>query len=458
MMQLTLQTNSSIRQLPFCVNITQASTLGNSDRGYKGAYMGTGTLEAESPVPFSAQEADALSRGVGTESPHSCYKDLLAKPATATKSACGAWAVVADCSSGKHHFAKKLVCGKEWCEVCGQDQSAAHKRRQARILPKLQQVSVLGYFVIEWPDIYRHIGERGFNPDLDGGEYIAGWCYSKADLRDTTNTIVNVLAGKRCGRRGRVGGYFKRGLCRWHWYGDELPGKWNPHLNVLVDGGHLELELLETIKSTLRSALACPGLIVHYSYFDKPGQMVQKARYLTRPTFQNYDWNPYMANELWNFRNMRWWGNWKGEPVWELSEAEKEGEDVAGLRAVSKLQEGICPDCGEPLKVLRTRHDKKGNEVEVRWSRPVDGFYLDIWQATEIAGSGYYRIPHREWRGYSFSPGELLRLERLEMIHRAGVKAVADRAKTEARVEAKYRANLYSDLCGNAIQEGGDER
>jgi len=336
------------------------------------------------------------------------YRDLLANPATPKELVCGTRAVVAECSSGQHHFAKKLLCGREWCEVCGENNSAAHKRRQARLLPKLQQVRQLGYFVIEFPIAYRRVGKRGCNPDLDGGEYVTGWCYSKSDLQDTTKTIVDVLAGKRCGRRGRVGGYFGRGLGRWHWFGEKMPGKYNPHFNVLVDGRHLELELLENIKAELRAALNCPELIVHYSYFDKPGQIVQKARYVTRATFKNYRWDEYMASELWNFRNTRWWGNWKGEQAWALTEAEAEGEDVSGLEAVSSLQSGICPDCGQPLKVVYHSH-KTGKPV--LWTRPVDSKYLDLWEAEEIAGTGYYRIPHKEWQGYSFSPVELLRAE-----------------------------------------------
>ena len=48
------------------------------------------------------------------------------------------------------------------------------------------------------------------------------------------------------GRRGRVGGYFKRGVLRWHWFGDKVPGKWNPHANVVVDSGYIENEQLNT--------------------------------------------------------------------------------------------------------------------------------------------------------------------------------------------------------------------
>ena len=345
------------------------------------------------------------------------YKDYYANPATPEKPACGKWAVLAQCSSGKHHFAKKILCGKEWCPVCGENGSAVHKRRQARLLPKVQQLSQLGYWVIEWPEVYRHIGRRGLHSDPDD---VVGWCYNKKDLRDTTTAIVDVLAGKRMGRRGRVGGYFDRGIPRWHWFGDKLPGKWNPHENVLVDGGHLEPERLEQIKADLRAALNCPDLIVHYSYCRTPGEMVQKVRYVTRATFRNYDWDPYMAEELWRFRNTRWWGKWDAEPVWELTQAEAEGEDIASLELVSRLKDGKCPDCGLPLKVTGHNH-KTGKPV--MWSRPVDSTYLLVWGAAQIADTGYYRIPHQEWGGYSLSPETLLRLNEMKRRDRLRVRA-----------------------------------
>lgn len=405
------------------------------------------------------------SPGGGGEGADQAYKDSVANPATSRKSTCGTWAIVTECSSGKHHFAKKIYCGKEYCEVCGEDDSASHKRRQARLLPKFQEISQLGYFVIEFPDWARHIGKRGTDPDLDGDDFIAGWCYSKADLVDTTNRIIEVMAGKRMGRRGRVGGYFSRGVGRWHFFGEKVPGKFNPHFNILVDGCHLEPQLLEKIKAALRSALNVPDLIVHYSYFDTPGQIVQKVRYLTRATFKNYDWSPYMANELFNFRNIRWWGNWEGEKIWELKQAEAEGENVGGLQAVSKLFEDRCPDCGEALKVLY--HNKVRVKVDgkwkyelkpVHWSRPVDSTYLDLWQAKEISGTGYYRIPEREWQGYSFSPGEFLRLEAIEAAakQKPTVSHVVVRARK--RAERKLRARQDDELRWATILEECHER
>ena len=324
------------------------------------------------------------------------YKDHVAKTFT---SPCGAWAVLAECESGEHRFAKKILCGKEWCSVCGEDDSAAHKRRQARMLPRMQQVKVAGYLVIEFPLWARHIGASGLHPDSDSGRVVDGWCYSKEDLKASTKLITDVLAGQygRFGHgRTRQGGYFTRGNARWHWFGDKRAGHWNPHYNVLVDFGTAQFEndgtgfiptaKLEELKTALREALGVPDLIVHYSYADTPAGIAHKVRYITRSTFRDKEWDEYMANELWNYRNVRWFGSWKDEAVWNLAEVDAEAES---LRPVTQLQEGWCPDCGCRLKVRgRSRNGKP-----VVWTRPVDAVYLDIWKAQEIAGSGYYRLP-----------------------------------------------------------------
>lgn len=301
-----------------------------------------------------------------------------------SKYQCGSLAIFTECETGQHHFAKKILCGKEWCPECGEDGSQSHNRRIARWLPKFQQISQLGYFVIEFPDRYRKV---------------PGYAYSKNGLKLATNKIIETLAGKRCGRKGRVGGFFKRGLVRWHWFGDKKPGKWNPHANVPVDGAYIEPDQFEEIKAALKKALKCDDLIVHYSYVDQPGEIYHKLKYITRATFRQYDWSPYMANQLFNFRNCRWWGSWKDEPAWTLTkDIEAEAEAIA-LNAVGDLGSGICPDCGAPLK---------------KWSRPVDSGRLVVWGAVEIGNTGYYRIPHIEWNGGELSPGARLRLEQLE--------------------------------------------
>ena len=150
---------------------------------------------------------------------------------------------------------------------------------------------------------------------------------------------------------------------------------------------------------------------MNYGYKNTPGKIMHAVRYVTRATFRNYDWNPYMANELFNFRNQRWWGSWKDEPAWELKQAEAEGADIDGLAAVGNLQEGICPDCGQPLKTLYHSHN---TGQPVQWTKPVDSLYLTLWNAEEIAGSGYYRIPHKEWTGTVFSPDKVMEFTRAD--------------------------------------------
>ena len=443
-------------------------------------------------------EGPGCSKGCGLHDTGTAVIDAEARPVTV----CGSWAILSECSTGLHHFGKRILCGQEWCPDCGRKGSATHKRRQARLLPKVQQISKLGYFVVEMPDLLRKVGKAGVNPDIDnlaafvcpdcdgiafwlsgggkvcvrchppGGDVpiheggdgrIEGWAYSKEALKATTNTIVDILAGKRGeGGRGRKrsGGFFTRGLARWHWFGDICKhekrvlnhvtcqlngkrcvlrtkpraktcpefvnnGKWNPHLNVLVDVGSATFEhygtgripsdVLKQIKVALRAALNCPDLIVHYSYKSCPGQMVQTVEYVTRPTFTNRAWNEYMANELFNFRNQRWWGKWKDDKAWELEEAEHKGVDVDGLEVIERIASGICPDCGSPLRTLC--HNARGDPVQ--WTRAVDATYLTIWRAQEIAGTGYYRIPHEEWHGPDVSPAKLMVLAEMEARARA---------------------------------------
>ncbi len=305
--------------------------------------------------------------------------------ATSTQYVCGSLIIFTECEKGIHHFAKKILCGKEWCPICGEEHSQAHNRRIARWLCKVQQIKQLGYLVVEFPDKYRKV---------------PGYGYSKRAIRHASNKIVEVLAGKRLGRKGRVGGYFERGLLRWHWFGEKKESKWNPHCNILVDSGFIEPEKLLEIKQALREALNCPDLIVHYSFAETPGEIYHKLKYVTRATFNDYSWNPYMANQLYGFRNGRWWGKWNDEPAWELTKEIESEADMIAAKEINLLGSGICPDCGAPLK---------------KWARPVDSAYLTIWGAQEIGKTGYYRIPHKEWQGGPLTPEAMLRLEQMEI-------------------------------------------
>lgn len=299
-----------------------------------------------------------------------------------------AWVTVAQCQKEPDkHFAKRIYCGKEWCPVCGVKRSRHHNRKIARVLPKAMQIESMGYFVIELPDAYRKQVEVA---------------YSKKALQELTNKVVEVFAGKRQGRKGRQGGLFSRGLIRWHWFGDKYAdndtNKWNPHLNILVDSAYIDKERLEDIKAALRSALDIPELIVHYSYCDTPGQMFQRVEYITRATFRRYNWNSYMAHQLYGFRNQRWWGSWKDDPAWHIDPTQERE-----YLAADELERHICPDCGGKLV----------------WSLPIHAAYLETMQAVEIGETGFYRIPIKEYSGTGELTDDqkmLLNLKRLDRI------------------------------------------
>lgn len=313
------------------------------------------------------------------------YQKVIEKIENRTRTSCGQWAVLAMCAKGLHLFAKKIYCGKEWCRVCGQNRSAAHNRRISRIIPKALKFANMGYYVIEFPIIYRHLGKTGINPEGDGAQY---WCYSKKDLRATTNQVIEVFAGKRTAARRRHGGYYERGLLRWHWFGDKKAGHYNPHINILVDGARLEKIKLAEIKNKLREKLNCPDLIINYSYARTAAAKFHKVAYITRSTFHDFKWDEYMANEIYNFRNMRWWGKWDGPDSWTVDR--QTDELITEMLMVEKIHENKCPCCNDGDGFRGLYKNLQGRIIY--WTRPVDSTWLKIWRSRELAGSGVYVV------------------------------------------------------------------
>jgi len=387
------------------------------------------------------------------------YKDYSAKSIThpirePEKWACGSHFLRADCSTGLHHFGKKLFCGGEWCPVCGEDGSPVHKRRIARWLPKVQQLTEAGYCVVEWPINARQ--------DLR----------TKEALRRAADTVVDVLAGEHT-RSGRAGGLFSRGLLRWHWYNDARPGYradvFNPHLNFLVEGGRLSRSELAELKAELRAATGCPSLIVNYHYGRSPGWIMHKTRYILRSTFRHKSWDEAFAAELYNFRNCRWWGKWNSQPVWSLQQAEAEGEDIAGLEAVVKLQAHTCPDCGAPLQVrgLKSRLNKTTGERDIvyegkapcfrYWSRPLPSLLLEASGAVEIGGAGYFRLPGDWCEADSGPEPERIPLPDLRRVNRDRLKELRVEAVKRRRREnwERYVEEHRSEYIWSGGEDGG---
>jgi rRNA maturation protein Nop10 len=259
-----------------------------------------------------------------------------------------AWFVPGEDTTG-HRFVKEVVCGKEWCPVCGADGSTAHNRRFARWLPKIQQMKTIGYFVFTIPEELR-----------------AKYRTKKAlgQLGHDTQELLKSYG-------------YRRGLRRYHWFGDKST-KWHPHLNIMVDGGFISPQELEVIKTAYANILGVNMADVNYHYRTTPGQMVHTLKYVTRATFKNCEWDGEMTMELYNFRNNVAWGKWDDSPAWSLEDLHgKARKDVAGLdvHAIESLGSGVCPECGEPIK----------------WGHAMPMGLLDMVEKQSL-GAGYWRI------------------------------------------------------------------
>jgi hypothetical protein len=224
-------------------------------------------------------------------------------------------------------------------------------RRFARWIGKAQQVKTMGYLVFTLP------------------EEVRGRYSRRARLNELTKRVT--CGDKSHHIEGLLKGMgFERGLARWHWFGDKTPGKWHPHLNVVIEAGHLSQGQLQAIRRAWAGIVGVDVAVVNYSYTEVVPKMVHILKYVTRATFRDYTWDERMAAELYNFRNMRSWGSWGGEPVWEL-------EGKAELEPIAKLEAGLCPTCGE----------------RVTWGRAKDIALLKAWVTSgqaEPLGAGYW--------------------------------------------------------------------
>ena len=281
------------------------------------------------------------------------------------------WYIQGEDSNG-HRFKKDLVCGKEWCAVCGADGSTAHSRRWLRWVYKVMQFTTMGYFVFTIPEGIR-------------------------DRYRTKKSLTRL--GKQVQELLKSYGYF-RGLRRWHWFGDKSI-KWHPHLNVLVDGAYIPPDKLDKIKAAYAAILGVDIADVNYRYRKTPGRIIHTLKYVTRATFHDWGWDVVMATELHGIRNMVVWGRgyWKDwldsdgvrhldkeDKEWSLDDLEQteRGEDMEDLQAIEKLSKGVCPICGEPIKWGKAISKSRDKEV------PLKDY-----------GAGYYRlpdiVPRKEW-------------------------------------------------------------
>lgn len=259
---------------------------------------------------------------------------------------CQYWAVPGRCQNG-HRFAVRINCGREWCQLCREESEA---RRVARWLPKVMQMSSMGYWVITIP--------RELSPLLRG----------KKSRRNFAKRVRHAF--KKLG--------YLRGLTRWHYFGDKNHDYF-PHLNVLVDGQWLEPEELERQKDQLRRMIFSEyirkryndNLDIHYEYRDTPGKITHTLKYVCRATFLDKSWDEELAEASYNFRNAGWWGKWDQAPKWDAPTDQDHAAELVDLA------NGICPVC----------------KTKITWSRkPTTTLHVLSQGAVEIA-SGYYSLP-----------------------------------------------------------------
>jgi len=277
---------------------------------------------------------------------------------------CGGWLVKGRDEVGIK-YAKTIDCGREWCPVCGE---RTQMRRFSRILPKAQKIKSMGYLIVSYPPELRHRvrTQEGMKKD-----------------RELLIEALEVFT-------------IVRFLGRTHLFGQENPGVFQPHHNILFEGGRLELEELELFKEVIRGIMGFPdNSDIWYQYSEKVSKKIHWLKYINKNTFLDWEWDEELAKEFRNFKNSFSRGNvrnytgewktdkngkryeeyfmdWSGEVVWEL---EKNKDQVFGY--VASILRGVSPVTGGKIRWYKIV--KKGCLNEDFFKRPSEGFYEEIW-------------------------------------------------------------------------------
>lgn len=274
---------------------------------------------------------------------------------------------------GGHHFASFQYCGKEFCEHCGRDGSPIHQRRLKNGIEKTKNWQLMAYLVITVPENVRYL------------------FYDKKILLDFRFKLLRKL---------KESYNVKRGLARWHWFGDceacagsgclicndtGASDYWNPHLNILFPGGYVEdlqnylaplknwaklyfTKLLDLELSTIaqdenedaeiytntlldrKNELKKIDLVFNYSYVKSDKMKTNRLKYILRATFRRY--NEDVKKLLYNLRNIVVWG-WKNTDI-DTEVKEKQ----------------FCPQCLEkgikhPIKWGMIEKHEKNNYINI---------------------------------------------------------------------------------------------
>lgn len=124
-------------------------------------------------------------------------------------SVCSKWYAYGITPEGKG-ICKAIYCGREWCKTCGRNGSVCHRRKMGRLWANWFSLKQHGYLVFTIPS--KHWQQIG-----------------KIEMTSLTTYIQGKL--KRDG--------YDKGFSRWHFAGDKQPGRWQPHLNIVIEAGYL---------------------------------------------------------------------------------------------------------------------------------------------------------------------------------------------------------------------------
>ena len=273
--------------------------------------------------------------------PEGYYPESLAQSSTGVEGAhehqlyppCRSWGHFGLCEQEGHVIAHELICNREWCDEggCGGIDGSAHQRRKANWYLKARQLRSIGRFVIPLPLEIRY--------------------------RYRTKAALGELGKKFKRMMQRY--EFDRGLRRWHFFGEdhndsasggEAP-RFHPHLEMMVEAGYLPQEKMDSIKASVAKILhvGIDRVVVHYQYAKARdvGKKCHFISYALRPTFLDAAWDEELAYEFIGFRNALPWGNWDGEPVWDVPEGR--GREVPS-RELEAITQGYCPHDGSLIQ------------------------------------------------------------------------------------------------------------
>ena len=219
---------------------------------------------------------------------------------------------------GKKYF-RALLCGKEWCPDCGQDNSWLHKRHMARWWDKVMQIKVLGYLVVT-----TSLQMRNYLQSLDVKAH-------QMVLNEVRNYWVRKLKRE----------LNTRGMVRWHWAGDD-GSRYAPHLNFLIDFGHISQKTLTLWRLQFSDWLfktygVKTKVVINYRYCSRKQDKIHILKYVTRSTMRKCP-SVYLQSVFHNYRNNVMFGRF-----------DKEFHDSDFSRVLADLEACKCPDCKSVL-------------------------------------------------------------------------------------------------------------